>query len=366
MSSDTKYKLRGRGGSRKRRVTPAAEPSTAATGPPRFYVAALLGDEAAKETVRRRARQYPGWPIPRELSGNVGFLQAWMLLRNRIRRTGDESHGFAPQPVTPGQFDLHLAIMCHGADTASALKRFIGASQLLRPDFDIKSRRTRETLELSVRLRRPGDPVQDIYEEIYAVVIHCALRWVTGERVQILRARAPAAPAGVGLTFVSALGCPIARGGRGVTLIYPAAAADVPVVSVKLGRWGSVVVDQFVRELKQARHAWAPAPIQTPTTDRVRRALATQLLSEAELARRFDLSTATLRRRLAEEGTTFRDLAMAMRRQLAQTLLSTDRPIAELAAELGFSDDRSFRRACHDWFGMSPASYRARHRQDEL
>jgi len=335
-------------------------------GLPKFYIAAILGDETAREIVRRRSHRAPDWPIPRDLSGHVSFLQAWMAMRNRIRRIRDESHGFAPTPVIPGQFDLHVAIMCHGLNTIGALKRFIGGSRLLRPDIAIESHLTRRRLEVSVRMRGKADPVRAIYEEVYAVAIHCSLRWVTGEQFQVSWVRAAAAPAGVMTTIVSALGCPIVRGGRGVTLVYPAEAARAPVVPVKLGRWGSVVVDQFLKELKLSDRVTPGVEPVTPTTDRVREILAQERLNEPMLALRLSLSVATLRPRLDAEGANFREIVFELHRNHAAALLLTDKSVADIAADMGFSDDRSFRRACHQWFGQSPAQYRARHQETRI
>ncbi len=325
---------------------------------PKFYVAAILGDERARETVRRRSSGEPDWLIPRDLKGDIGVLRAWMQMRNRIRRIKDESHGFAPEPIPPGQFDLHVGIMSHGADAFGALKRFIGASNLLRPDLEIKTHLKRKHLELSVKLHGEYDPVQEIYHEVYSVVIHCALRWVTGEKVQISHLRAAAPPAGVETTFVTTLGRPVRREGVGVTIYYNASDAHAPLLPVKLGRWGSVVVDQFVRELTLSQVTRPNAEPLTPTTDRVAKMLATTHISESTIAGRLGLSIATLRRRLAEEGVNFREIANQARRRQAEVMLQTDRPFADLAVELGFSDERSFRRACKNWFGMPPVEYR--------
>jgi AraC-like DNA-binding protein len=70
------------------------------------------------------------------------------------------------------------------------------------------------------------------------------------------------------------------------------------------------------------------------------------------------MSVATLRRRLAEEGSSFRAVADALRRDAAQILLMSGRPTQDIAEELGLSDSRCFRRACHTWFGASPSKVR--------
>ncbi|THD03106.1 AraC family transcriptional regulator [Panacagrimonas perspica] len=78
-----------------------------------------------------------------------------------------------------------------------------------------------------------------------------------------------------------------------------------------------------------------------------------------EVARALHLSSRSLRRRLDEEGTSFRDLVEDTRRQLAEQMLgTTDMKLDELAVHLGYADTASFTRAFRRWHGVSPGQYR--------
>ena len=83
--------------------------------------------------------------------------------------------------------------------------------------------------------------------------------------------------------------------------------------------------------------------------------------SLAEVARALHLSTRTIKRKLADQGTTFTAIALDVRRQRALLLLG-DRAlsIGEVAARLGYSELPNFSRAFRKWTGMTPAAYRAR------
>jgi HD-like signal output (HDOD) protein/AraC-like DNA-binding protein len=82
-------------------------------------------------------------------------------------------------------------------------------------------------------------------------------------------------------------------------------------------------------------------------------------VSQAGVARRFNLSESTLKRRLAEEETSFSDLLLAYRRSRALELLTTTQDKLHVIAELlGFSERAAFERAFHGWFDLRPASYR--------
>jgi len=78
-----------------------------------------------------------------------------------------------------------------------------------------------------------------------------------------------------------------------------------------------------------------------------------------DMACELALSTRSLRRKLEQEGASYRDLVEEERRQLALQLLNTTTmKIEELAAHLGYTDAGSFVRAFRRWQGCSPSAYR--------
>lgn len=81
----------------------------------------------------------------------------------------------------------------------------------------------------------------------------------------------------------------------------------------------------------------------------------------AQLANVFNISSATFRRRLADESVSLRDIKERCRHRLAMELLAPGSrlKIAEVAIRLGFGDARAFRRAFVQWAGQSPDAYRA-------
>ena len=71
------------------------------------------------------------------------------------------------------------------------------------------------------------------------------------------------------------------------------------------------------------------------------------------------VSTRTLKRRLAEHGTSFRLLLEEHRREHALRLLSgTDHTVERIAELLGYSERASFHRAFRRWMGSTPERYR--------
>ncbi|HYU16716.1 MAG TPA: helix-turn-helix transcriptional regulator, partial [Candidatus Acidoferrum sp.] len=84
----------------------------------------------------------------------------------------------------------------------------------------------------------------------------------------------------------------------------------------------------------------------------------------SEVARRLHVSTRTLKRKLAEQGTSFSSILGDVRRQRAMLLLDNrELAIAEVATRVGYTEVPNFTRAFRKWTGTTPAAYRARGRE---
>lgn len=77
------------------------------------------------------------------------------------------------------------------------------------------------------------------------------------------------------------------------------------------------------------------------------------------VARALGLSARTLRRRLADEGTTYNLILHEALATVAKALLrDRQRTIEDVAYEMGFSDASTFHRAFKSWTGATPSSFR--------
>jgi AraC-like DNA-binding protein len=83
--------------------------------------------------------------------------------------------------------------------------------------------------------------------------------------------------------------------------------------------------------------------------------------SAEQIARALHMSTRTLHRQLKDEGASLQELKDETRRERASDLLfRTERPIKQVAAAVGFRNEKSFIRAFRQWTGTTPADFRAR------
>ena len=90
----------------------------------------------------------------------------------------------------------------------------------------------------------------------------------------------------------------------------------------------------------------------------------TRTPTESEAAKILGYSTRSLRRRLAQQNTTFRELLRRVRYDAATRLLSTTHMrVEDIAYEIGYLNVGNFSRAFKTWTGLSPSIYR-RHTED--
>lgn len=93
--------------------------------------------------------------------------------------------------------------------------------------------------------------------------------------------------------------------------------------------------------------------------DYLERDEALAVTSMEEIAEKLHLTSRTLRRKLADEGTSFQELKDDVRRDAAIHFLSQPSiPISQISRQLGFSEPAAFTRAFKQWTGVPPGIYR--------
>jgi AraC-like DNA-binding protein len=148
--------------------------------------------------------------------------------------------------------------------------------------------------------------------------------------------------------------CPVVFDAPEHLVIFDAAFLDKPLkLANSLTR---KVLEQECRQLCQRLNE------QKIIKDRIRHEL---LIADAEfpslnqLARRINIPERTIRRKLAIEGTSYKDILSEIRKHHALELIqTTDFSMDKIAELLCYSDVASFHHAFKVWTGYTPASYR--------
>jgi AraC-like DNA-binding protein len=118
-------------------------------------------------------------------------------------------------------------------------------------------------------------------------------------------------------------------------------------------RLGAVLRQHAADVIAAQASSWSVQSPPSPWADRLRQVIAAQPagggLSLPGVAGALALSPRSLQRRLAEEGTTWRDLVDSVRRDRAAALPAQGLSRKAVAARLGFADTRALHGALHRW-----------------
>lgn len=203
----------------------------------------------------------------------------------------------------------------------------------------------------------PGDLRQFLLERDFAALAKAVAEMKPGGIAPVsLELRGP--PPSYAQRYVELCGLAPQFGAQRNALLYSAEVLDAPLPQgdSELAR---MCLDQC-RQLLAARQGRTGLAAQV--RDRLLQAPAAMPDIDG-IAAALQLSPRSLRRRLEEEGTSFRDLLDEVRQMLAEEMLSTGRiKLSEIALRLGYAEPASFIHAFKRWKGVSPAAFRDRQR----
>lgn len=148
----------------------------------------------------------------------------------------------------------------------------------------------------------------------------------------------------------------------GTELVYGAAEDAVVVTAATLDMKSAAAdphVERFmVAQIEAATGGAKPQSVATEVTRVLAELLPDGLPTIEDVIARINTTERTLRRRLADEGTTFEQLLTGLQRERAIALLGGTTPIAQIAHAVGFADASAFSRAFRRWTGKSPSDFR--------
>lgn len=287
-------------------------------------------------------------------------VENYAALYNLINRElDDEGFGLFAQPMRLGSFEFLCRSTLSAPTLAEALQRACRFLRIVLPDMAVEVRREKGLAELLISERRPLAGRIDSPSRVFA------FEWL--------------------LRLLHGLACWLA--GRGLALDsvrfpypQPAHANDYALIFTEhssfnaeqlVATFNANLLDLPIRRDETALIAFldgAPGKITTlyrrdrEMVIRVRdllRAALPDTLSLEEVADQLHLSPRTAHRRLEEEGSSFRGIKDALRRDMALARLTKTRdPISQVAADLGYADTSAFYRAFVEWTGMAPVNYR--------
>lgn len=298
---------------------------------------------------------------PTDPQGRIPIARYAALYNFINHELGDEAFGLFSEPMRLGSFEFLCRGLVGAPNLGEALRRAGRFLAIVLPELAVSVRRSAESAELEIAESRPlsasaDDPARVFAFEWLLRLLHGLSCWLVGR----------------GLALDS------------VTFPYPRPlhADDYALIytehsefggGILLARFQANLLDLPIRRDEAALAAFldgAPGRLtmlyrrDREMVLRVRDLLRSALprsLDQDEAAARLNVSARTLHRRLAEEGSSFRAIKDALRRDLALARLAkSEASVAQIAAELGYADPSAFYRAFVEWTGMAPAHYRRR------
>ncbi|HZE42860.1 MAG TPA: AraC family transcriptional regulator [Steroidobacteraceae bacterium] len=318
---------------------------------------------AALESVRARGLDADG--LLRQIGLSPGLLQSpqtrvsakhygalWRLVALTL---DDEFFGQDSRRMKAGSF----AMLCHSLLNCKTLRQAIDRSLRFYALIldDIYGKLKRDGAEASITLHDAAAPRRVFAHEVLLMLLHGVACWLVGRRIPIKRAQfsyeEPAHSGEYRLMYSTSIGFRAPH----TAIIFDAAFLELPIVQ------NERTVKEFLRNapenilVKYKNGSSLGARIRR----RLRQSLPGDLPEFEALAEEMNLTPATLRRRLHEEGTFYQSIKDQLRRDLAIGYLShSKRSAMDIGLELGFSERSAFHRAFKKWTGASPGEFRRR------
>jgi AraC-like DNA-binding protein len=315
----------------------------------------------------RRYRQVPAGVLrlaqitPAELrraDGRMTSRQMETLSAAAMQELNDEGLGAFSRRLPWGSYGMMARAALSSPDLGVALKRWCRYHALLTDDIrlDLVVTGTSAAIVLEERagLGRNSPGVREFCMVHVLRNIHGLACWYIDSRIPLREARFPfAAPAHADAYPLMFPG-PLRFGAAAAEIRFDARYLSLPLrrdekaLRQMLQRAVPLIVLQYRRDrllMQQARQALASHPAQTH--------------GASGLAALLNVSVRTLHRQLKEEGASLQQLKDEVRCERAKDLLyRSARPVKQVAAAVGFRNEKSFIRAFTTWTGMTPAAFR--------
>jgi len=257
---------------------------------------------------------------------------------------------------TPLDFNALGVTFLSSATLADALQRLVRYESAVNSELRFAVIESGDLVDLECEITDiPHGAVRIIEDSRASVVVNLCRQGVGGKLDPVEVAFSYPEPEALGEHF-AVFRCPIKFSKPVSKISFSAADVRRPFTAVnrELAMSSDHILEGIIRELKES-----------DIISRIKKAIIQDLPSgtpsEEDIARSVFLSGRTLQRRLAEENTSFRNLVLEVRRELAgKYLADRQMPLAEISHMLGFSDTSSFSRAFKQWTGEPPATFRSR------
>lgn len=268
----------------------------------------------------------------------------------------DELCGFTSSRCKVGSFELMCDLATTGTTLGEALGKAFRFYALLAHGIQFSLHSQGNSAYVQVQLEDPALDPHNFLGEWWTMVWWGISSWLIGENIRSLGFEFPHAAAVSTHGYAEAFPGPCKFGQPAIRFYFDRRYIDRPVVrssgdldSLLLSQWDFGFLPANAKQLKQRLHHRIKIVFQDSK----------RFPAMEEMAREFCLSSQTLRRRLEEENTSYRQIKEEIRREQVLKLLKVPTiSLAEITRRGGFSDSSALARAVKGWTGLYPKQYR--------
>ncbi|HDR9161053.1 TPA: AraC family transcriptional regulator [Burkholderia vietnamiensis] len=278
------------------------------------------------------------------------YGRLWLAIASAI---DDEFFGLAARPMRRGSFTL----LCHAVLDAGTLEKALRrALQFLRVVLDEpRGELVVADGQAQIALTQAGTPYSAFAYRTFWLILLGVACWLIARRIPLQRIDFACPSPDQRSDYHQFFGVPVHFDRPDSRLAFNAAYLSLPTIR------SAQSLETFLRGapgnlLVRYRHdsGWV-----AKTRAHLKALPAAEWPDFDTLAVRLGTTPATLRRRLRSEGQSFAAIKDELRSALAQALLRGHKlSVAEIAAELGFTEPSAFHRAFRKWTGTSPGAFR--------
>lgn len=286
----------------------------------------------------------------------ISARQMEILSAAAMQELDDEGLGAFGRRLPWGSYGMLARASLTAPDLGVALKRWCRHHALLTDDVRLAVQVTGGTAAIVLHEQRPlPRELRELSLAFLLRNVHGLACWYVDSRIPLRAAAFPFAAPPHAEAYRFMFPGELRFDAPQAALQFDASYLQLPLrrdekaLAQMLQRALSITVLQYRRDrllVPQVRQALAAHPERAHSAE--------------ALADLLHVSARTLHRQLKEEGASLQQLKDEVRLERAKDLLwRTDRPVKQVAAAVGFRNEKSFARAFRQWVGVAPAQFRA-------
>ena len=287
--------------------------------------------------------------------GRITARQMEVLSAAAMQELDDEGLGAFSRKLPWGSYGMLARASLTAPDLGVALKRWCRHHALITGDIALSLSVAGTTATISLQETRalPAE-LRELSIAFVLRNIHGLACWYVDSRIPLQAAAFPFTEPPHADAYAHMFPAPVQFDALAAAIRFDARYLALPLrrdekaLAQMLQRALSITVLQYRRDrllVPQVRQALAAHPERAHSAE--------------ALASLLNVSARTLHRQLKDEGASLQQLKDEVRLEKAKELLwRTARPVKQVAATVGYRNEKSFARAFRQWVGVSPGEFR--------